>query len=124
MAFTAQCTIFYNRGVELVPRLARINQDKPAEKMGAIARSSRAANLEAKVDGAAPGETFYQLLDEVRELDNKVKAYVVDYEYFSGDFFALQSYAMRATEAQVRVSSTPATARMSSAISLHLVRRP
>ncbi|MGO7171387.1 hypothetical protein AB9F47_30505 [Rhizobium leguminosarum] len=97
MALTAQCTIFYNRGAELVTRLVQINQDKPAEKMGAIARSWRAANLEKSVDGEIAGETYYQLLDEVRELDNKVKSYVVDYGNFSGDFFTLQSYAHAST---------------------------
>lgn len=99
MALTAQCTIFYNRGAELVTRLVQINEDKPAEKMGAIARSWRAANLEKSVDGEIAGETYYQLLDEVRELDNKVKAYVVDYGNFSGDFFSLQSYAHASTSA-------------------------
>lgn len=109
MALTAQCTIYYNRGAELLTRLVQINQDKPAEKMGAIARSWRAANLEKSADDEIAGETYYQLLDEVRELDNKVKAYVVDYGNYSGDFFSLQSYAHASTGSATPGKADPRT---------------
>lgn len=85
MVVTAYFTVLYNRGTELISRLEQIDASRPAEKMGAIARTWKSA-VPGKLPGEASGaasETYYKLLDEVRDLDNKVKTYVLEYEEFN-----------------------------------------
>lgn len=92
MVVTAYFTVLYNRGTELLSRLDQIDASHPAEKMGAVARTWKTAapgKLAGGDDGAA-NETYYKLLDEVRDLDNKVKTYVLEYEEFNNDSPGLQ----------------------------------
>lgn len=79
MGFTAYSTNIYYFGTELNARLEQIEAARPAEKMGAVARSWKAGG-----DTEKPGasETYYKLLDEVRDLDNKVRANLADYYKF------------------------------------------
>ncbi|MBY5774226.1 hypothetical protein HFN63_29700 [Rhizobium leguminosarum] len=85
MVVTGYFTVLYNRGTELISRLEQIDASRPAEKMGAVARTWTTATpdkISGKETGAA-SETYYKLLDEVRELDNKVKTYVLEYAEFN-----------------------------------------
>lgn len=74
MVLTARFTILYNTGVELAAQLDEINEARPAEKMAAVARQW----LSAK-DEAGTNETYYRMLDELRELDSQVRAYSAGY---------------------------------------------
>ena len=76
MIFTARFTILYNNGVELAGQLDRINEARPSEKMAAVARQWKEAG------DTAPTETYYRLLDELRDLDSKVLAYNAGYTAF------------------------------------------
>ncbi|PDT50841.1 MULTISPECIES: hypothetical protein [Sinorhizobium] len=93
MAITAYFTVLYNRGTELVSLVEKINGDHPAEKMAAVAREWRSAKFDSDKNSA---ETYYKMLDELRQLDFQVKDYLAQY----------RSY----TEALPIVGATPAMA--------------
>ncbi|MER8394926.1 hypothetical protein NKH10_23895 [Mesorhizobium sp. M1340] len=77
MGITAYFTVLYNQGTELIARLESVDKNKPSEKMAAVAREWRLAKFEGQESDA--GETYYKMLDELRELDSQVKTDVREY---------------------------------------------
>lgn len=97
MVVTAYFTILYNRGSDLALQLESIDRSRPAEKMAAVAREWRSAKIEE--DGTS-SETYYKMLDELRELDSQVKTYYADYLYFKAamnpiEYFGSQYFTFR-----------------------------
>jgi hypothetical protein len=82
MAITAYFTVIYNQGTELIARLESVDRSKPSEKMAAVAREWRLAKFEGQESDA--GETYYKMLDELRDLDSQVKTDVREYTKLAG----------------------------------------
>ena len=102
MGITAYFTVLYNQGTELIARLESIDKNKPSEKMAAVAREWRLAKFEGKESDA--GETYYKMLDELRELDSQVKTSVREYTKLAG-LMPLLDDSLLATVSQTAVSA-------------------
>jgi hypothetical protein len=79
MGITAFFTVLYNQGTDLIARLENVDKSRPSEKMAAVAREWQQAKFEDGGKPAEAGETYYKMLDELRELDREVKAGLGEY---------------------------------------------
>lgn len=68
MAITAHLTIIYNQHKNFVERAATLREANPETKLGVVARIWQGANI---TKGTMPAETYFEKLEEVRQLNRQ-----------------------------------------------------